>query len=346
MRRPKILAALAAVALPIALTGVSSGGPPASAAIPGPSAVAASAFSAAAAKYGVPESVLLAVSYAETRWDDHQGAPSTSGGYGPMHLTAVDPSEVVDLSGKQKVATASSLRTLDKASELTGLDPVALRNDPTANIAGGAALLASYQRSLGLPVGADTSAAEWYGAVASYAEASDRVAASEFADDVYGIMARGAARTTNTGQQVVMQPVAVTPDKSQVSKLSLPAGAAADNAGVECPSSLGCEWLPAPYQEFGDGDYGNHDLANRPKTGKIDYIIIHDTEGSWPGVLNLVQDPTYVSWQYTMRSSDGHVWQHVQAKDVAWHAGNWYVNMHSIGIEHEGFAAQGATWYT
>src|SRR6266496_1831119 len=73
MRRPKILAALAAVALPIALTGVSSGGPPASAATPGPSAVAASAFSAAAAKYGVPESVLLAVSYAETRWDDHQG---------------------------------------------------------------------------------------------------------------------------------------------------------------------------------------------------------------------------------------------------------------------------------
>ena len=33
-------------------------------------------------------------------------------------------------------------------------------------------------------------------------------------------------------------------------------------------------------------------------------------------------------------------------KDVGWHAGNWYVNMHSIGIEHEGFAAQGATWYT
>ena len=53
-----------------------------------------------------------------------------------------------------------------------------------------------------------------------------------------------------------------------------------------------------------------------------------------------------MSWQYTMRSSDGHVWQHVNANDVAWHAGNWYVNMHSIGIEHEGFAAQGATWFT
>ncbi|WP_233712237.1 N-acetylmuramoyl-L-alanine amidase [Kribbella turkmenica] len=338
---------MTAVALAITVTGVSSsGGPPAAASTPGPSAEAASAFSAAAAKYGVPESVLLAVSYAETRWDDHRGASSTDGGYGPMHLTAVDPSTVVDLSGKRKVARTSSLRTLYKASELTGLDPVALRNDTAANIEGGAALLASYQRSLGHPVGAETSVAEWYGAVASYAEASDRVAAAVLADDVYSIMARGAARTTNTGQQVVMPAVAVSPDKSQVNKLSLPAGTKASSSGVECPTSLGCEWLPAPYQDLGGGDYGNHDLADRPKTGKIDYIIIHDTETSWQGTLRLVQDPTYVSWQYTMRSSDGHTWQHVKADDVAWHAGNWYVNMHSIGIEHEGFAAQGATWYT
>ncbi|MEV0801152.1 N-acetylmuramoyl-L-alanine amidase [Kribbella sp. NPDC050281] len=353
LRRPKILAALAAVALPITALGVSTGGPPAAAAPPGPSAAtasatAASAFNAAAAKYGVPESVLLAVSYAESRWDDHLGAPSTSGGYGPMHLTAVDPSEVADLSGKRKVATAASLRTLDKASELTGLDPAALRNDTTANINGGAALLASYQRSLGLAVGASTSPAQWYGAVASYAEAGDRVAASGFADDVYSIMARGAARTTNTGQQITMAPVAVTPDKTQVGKLALPAGTKPANSDVECPPTLGCEWLPAPYSQYGPGagDYGNHDLANRPKTGKIDYIVIHDTEGSWQTTLNLVQDPTYVSWQYTMRSSDGHTWQHVKANDVAWHAGNWYVNMHSIGIEHEGFAPQGATWFT
>ncbi|WP_405057846.1 N-acetylmuramoyl-L-alanine amidase [Kribbella sp. NBC_01505] len=349
LRRSKILAALAAVALPITVTGVSSGGPPAAASPPDASTTAAaSAFGAAAAKYGVPESVLLAVSYAESRWDDHQGASSSSGGYGPMHLTAVDPSTVVDLSGKQKVAKAESLRTLYKASQLTGLDPVALRTDAVANITGGAALLASYQRSLGLPVGADTSAAQWYGAVASYAEAADRAGATAFADDVYSIMARGAARTTNTGQQIAMPAVSVAPDKAQATKLALPAGVKQSNSDVECPVSLGCEWLPAPYAKTGAGagQYGNHDLANRPKTGKIDYIIIHDTEGGWQGTLNLVQDPTYVSWQYTMRSSDGHVWQHVKANDVAWQAGNWYINMHSIGIEHEGFAAQGATWYT
>lgn len=347
-RRPKLLAALAAVALPMTVVGVSTSGPPsAAAASPTPSASAAEAFKAASAQYGVPEAVLLAVSYAETRWDDHQGKSSTSGGYGPMHLTAVDPSTAVDLSGGRKLAKADSLRTLYKASELTGLDPVALRNDTAANIAGGAALLASYQESLSLPVGASTSPGSWYGAIGEYAGASDRVSASAFADDVYDILARGASRTTNTGQHLVMPALAVTPDKAQLARTGLPAGAARSTAaGVECPVELACESLPAPYQVTAPGDYGNHDLANRPKTGKIDYIIIHDTEGGWQGTLNLVQDPTYVSWQYTMRSSDGHTWQHVNAKDVAWHAGNWYVNMHSIGIEHEGFAAQGATWYT
>ncbi len=345
MRRPKILASLAALALPVVALGVSSGGPPAAASTPAPGLAAA--FHSAAQQYGVPESVLLAVSYAETRWDDHQGKSSTSGGYGPMHLTAADPSALVERSAGQKLAKGDSLRTLYEASDLTGMDPVALRSDAAANVAGGAALLASYQKSLGLPVGATTSPADWYGAVASYSGSSNRVGASAFADDVYAILARGAARTTNVGQQVSMPAVAVSPARSQVSRLKLAAGAK-DSAGVECPAGLACESLPAPYEKTGEtaGDYGNHDLANRPKTGKIDYIVIHDTEGGWQGTLNLVQDPTYVSWQYTMRSSDGHTWQHVKAKDVAWHAGNWYVNMHSIGIEHEGFAAQGATWYT
>jgi hypothetical protein len=33
-------------------------------------------------------------------------------------------------------------------------------------------------------------------------------------------------------------------------------------------------------------------------------------------------------------------------KDIAWHDGNYWFNMHAIGIEHEGVAVQGATWYS
>ncbi len=118
---------------------------------------------------------------------------------------------------------------------------------------------------------------------------------------------------------------------------------------IECPSGLPCEWDPAPYEQYGPdpGDYGNHDLARRDVgSPKINTIVIHDTEATWDTTLGLIADPTYVSWHYTMRSSDGMIAQHVPTKDVAWHAGNWYVNMHAIGVEHEGFAATGATWYT
>src|SRR4051794_30177005 len=45
------------------------------------------AFAAAAQEFGVPVDVLLGVSYLESRWDANAGQPSTSAGYGPMHLT-------------------------------------------------------------------------------------------------------------------------------------------------------------------------------------------------------------------------------------------------------------------
>ncbi|RVX42740.1 N-acetylmuramoyl-L-alanine amidase [Nonomuraea polychroma] len=118
-------------------------------------------------------------------------------------------------------------------------------------------------------------------------------------------------------------------------------------ATTECPASLACEWMPAAYQRFGkknNKDYGNHDRMLRPRS--VDYIVIHDTEGTYQGIPSMIGNPKYVSWHYTIRSRDGHVAQHVATRDIAWHAGNWDVNTRSIGIEHEGYLAKGGTWYT
>ncbi|WP_327590885.1 N-acetylmuramoyl-L-alanine amidase [Nonomuraea sp. NBC_00507] len=118
-------------------------------------------------------------------------------------------------------------------------------------------------------------------------------------------------------------------------------------ATAECPASLACAWMPAAYQRFGkknNRDYGNHDRLLRPRS--VDYIVIHDTEGTFQGIPAMIGDPKYVSWHYTIRSRDGHVAQHVATRDIAWHAGNWDVNTRSIGIEHEGYLAKGGTWYT
>jgi hypothetical protein len=316
-------------------------------------------YAAAAAEFGVPESVLLGVSYLESRWNTNAGTPSTAAGYGPMHLTDVvaanaGGSHHDDGTEDPRGDTARpalrpqpgapdlsspTLRTIDRAAELTGVDRSRLRADVAQNIRGGAALLAHHQRTLGVH-SADPAA--WYGAVARYSGAEDTATAAAFADEVFATIAAGADRVTDDGQRVRLAARAVAPDTAQLRRLGLRETARGE---AECPRGLGCEWLPAPYEEFGEGDYGNHDKANRPHTQKIDHIVIHDTETSWQNTLDLVADPTYVSWQYTLRSADGHVAQHVRAKDVAWQAGNWYINSKSIGLEHEGFAAQG-TWYT
>ncbi|MCX4911722.1 N-acetylmuramoyl-L-alanine amidase [Streptomyces sp. NBC_00878] len=323
-------------------------------------------FADAAAEYHVPRNVLLAVSYLQSRWDAHGGAPSVTGGYGPMHLTDARTAIARTVSPHHSDATEDArgddsrtalrpdakvpentqlparLKTLTKAAELTGIPAERLRTDSAANVAGGAALLAAAQKQLGEPLSDD--AADWYGAVARYSGADDTATAATYADDVFDVIRRGGHRTTDAGQRVALtaQPQ-LRPDTSQLERAGL-RKARAD--GTECPTTVSCEWIPAPYEEFGDGDYGNHDLADRPTSQSIDYIVVHDTEGAWEGVIATVQDPTYVSWQYSLRSTDGHIAQHVKAKDVAWHAGNWYVNAKSIGLEHEGFLAAPDAWYT
>ncbi|MFC0532836.1 N-acetylmuramoyl-L-alanine amidase [Phytohabitans kaempferiae] len=323
-------------------------------------------YAAAATEYGVPESVLLGVSYLESRWDANAGTPSTSGGYGPMHLTDAEhvvslpggnhhdhdgedprgddsrPAREVD-SGRMPAPAPEALRTLDRAAAITGASAEALRTAPEANIAGGAALLASYQESIGGPVGSASDPAAWYGAVARYSGADSADAAAAFADEVFATIQAGASRVTDDGHRVTLAARDVRPARSWLAKLGLRELARPD--GLECPTDISCEWIPAPYQDLGGSDYGNHDKGNRPQQQKIEYIVIHDTEGYFQPSVNLVLDPTYVSWHYTLRSVDGHIAQHVKAKDVGWHAGNWYVNAKAIGLEHEGFAAQG-TWYT
>jgi hypothetical protein len=118
---------------------------------------------------------------------------------------------------------------------------------------------------------------------------------------------------------------------------------------AKCPPELDCDYVPAAYAEVsGPTDWGSYDLAKRPGDGlEIDRIVIHDTEASFDDTIDIFQTPSnYVSTQYVIRSADGHVTQMVPNRDVAYHAGNYYFNQHSIGIEIEGYALEGNTWYT
>ncbi|MBB6374640.1 N-acetyl-anhydromuramyl-L-alanine amidase AmpD [Pseudonocardia eucalypti] len=119
----------------------------------------------------------------------------------------------------------------------------------------------------------------------------------------------------------------------------------------ECPPELDCRFVPAAYAQTDPADpdtYGNYDVADRPADGNdIRYIVVHNTEVNYDRAIELFRNPRKgAAAHYLVRSSDGQVTQFIPTKDVAFHAGNYWFNTHSIGVEHEGLLAEGDRWYT
>lgn len=66
----------------------------------------------------------------------------------------------------------------------------------------------------------------------------------------------------------------------------------------------------------------------------IDTIIVHVMVGSYEGSMRWANDSPDSSFHYGV-AQDGRVGQAVDEDYAAWHAGNWGVNLRSVGIEHE-----------
>ncbi|RLQ94057.1 N-acetylmuramoyl-L-alanine amidase [Falsibacillus albus] len=307
------------------------------------------AFKKAAKEFGVPEEILLAVSYNLTRWEQHDGKPSTSGGYGVMHLTQVDQltqnDKGLDEAHSFQLSSQPGQHTLDQAAKLINEDPDVLKKDPAENIRGAAALLAQYAKdSLGA-VPAKTE--DWYGAVAKFSGSMEETAATGFADEVYSTIQNGLSRTTTDGQRLQIKPESVKENHETTKNFHFHKNK--QDPRLEVPKGVDAQFIPAFYEQLSDnpGNYTDYDVADRPNFGPdIRYIVIHDTEVEYEPTINLFANPYGASANYVIRSADGQITQMVQNKDVAWHAGNWYFNMHSIGIEHEGYALQGGDWYS
>ncbi|WP_329082939.1 golvesin C-terminal-like domain-containing protein [Streptosporangium sp. NBC_01469] len=275
----------------------------------------ADAFARAAAAYDVPRDLLVALAYAETHLDGHDGEPSASGGYGVMHLVS-NP----------------AVRALERAAELTGTPSATLRKDDAANILGGAAVLRSHADALGLDAAARKDAGRWYPAVARYGNASGSETARLYADTVYDLLGRGVRATVAGGEVVTVAAVELQADRGVYEGVR---ELAAKAPSQDYPAA---SWVAA--------NAGNRAVASRPGSSKIDRVVVHVTQGAYAGTISWFQNPAAkVSAHYVVRSSDGDVTQMVRDKDVAWHAGNRSYNTRSIGIEHEGFV-NNASWFT
>ncbi|MFG1806558.1 N-acetylmuramoyl-L-alanine amidase [Streptomyces sp. NPDC049040] len=375
-------AALATVATygTIALASPSSGGTDAKAGAP-QTALQAD-FAAAAEEFGVPQSVLMAVSYRQTLWESHQGRPSTTGNYNVMGLTQVTDADLeqptdaerlahLNQSGdpavakhfdaqralsadraKTKVDTSDPrLHTLDAAAKLIGASTSEVRSDPRQSVRAGAALLAKYEKAAVGSLPADPG--RWWAGVARYSQAPDRAGAKQFVQRVYDTVKTGASRLTADGQALTLDAdpsvAPVEPTRVPLAASTTPAPAVTSAVSADCPSGLSCSFVAAAYKQNSTtpDDFGNYNVTDRPGNGEdVRYIVIHDMEGTYDGSIKEFQTSTAYASAHYLIADDGRVTQMVQLKDEAWHAANKTVNMHSVGVEHEGFAIKTGDWYT
>lgn len=266
----------------------------------------AQSFRDAAKQWGVPLQVLMGIGYVESHWEQRDGAPSLDNGFGIMHL--------VDAPGG----------TLQKAATLSSLPAASIKEDATANIAAGAALLSDISHKLNTSTNKISDLASWYGAVEAYSGATDPSVRQSYADEVFKVIQEGANAQLASGEVVTLV-------ASTVGALPRPAG----------PQPQSGDYGPALWVPANSNNY----TVGRPY-GPLTYIVIHDTEGSYASAINWFQNPSSgVSSQYVIRSSDGQITQMVREANTAYHAGVWDYNVKAIGIEHEGFMNQQG-WYT
>lgn len=261
-------------------------------------------FESAARKYRVPVELLLAMGYYNTLWE--MPPPSTSsyrkgdsegrGDYGIMQLTQ------------------NPLRdTLGEAAGLTGLSETRLKNDRSANIEGGAALLSDLVGKPE-PKGLDG----WQTALTRYADTP------LYASQVYGVLEDGASLTISTGERLELSP----------RNVEVPQVYTAQSANTDYPRAV---WHPAASR--------NYTNSNRETSYNIRKIVIHVAEGSYSGTINWFGNRAAEASSHYVVGRRGRVAQCVRDEDIAWHAGWWKTNTRSIGIEHAGYTKYSG-WFT
>ncbi len=151
----------------------------------------------AAREYDVPVAVLLAMGYVNTRLEMpapevsayRKGDPEGRGSYGIMALVRNPAADTVGL-----------------AARITGLSRRELISDRSANLRGGAALLAHSQGAR-----RPQQVGDWLGAVAGTGGEGPVIRATAgvgggdlYADQVAGVLARGFSTRTSSGERVAL----------------------------------------------------------------------------------------------------------------------------------------------
>jgi hypothetical protein len=215
--------------------------------------------------------------------------------------------------GIMQLTQNPSRNTLSEAARLTGLSKARLKNDRSANIEGGAAFLSDLVGKT-KPKRLDG----WQEALNQYADTD------LYASQVYGVLKGGASLTISTGERLKLSPQDV-----EVPQVYTPQSGTTNYPLAVCRPAASC----------------NYTNSNRETSYDIRKVVIHVAEGSYSGTVSWFENCAAGASAHYVVSREGRVAQCVRDEDIAWHAGWWDTNTHSIGIEHAGYI-DNPDWFT
>src|SRR5215216_4141316 len=215
--------------------------------------------------------------------------------------------------GIMQLTQNPSRNTLSEAAKLTGLSKARLKNDRSANIEGGAAFLSDLVGK-SKPKRLDG----WQEALTQYADTD------LYASQVYGVLRDGASTTISSGERLKLSPQDV----------EVPQVYTAQSGTTDYPLAV--------WRQAASCNYTN---SSRETSCSINKIVIHVAEGSYSGTVSWFENCAAQASAHFVVSREGRVAQCVRDEDIAWHAGWWDTNTHSIGIEHAGYI-DNLEWFT
>jgi N-acetyl-anhydromuramyl-L-alanine amidase AmpD len=266
----------------------------------------ANAFDASAAKAGVPRDLLVAIAKVE------------DGLAMPAERLGLDIDNDVPVAGPLQLRRGK-LDTLARGAALSGVSEIDLRIHADLALEAGALVLAE--------LGTKTNAkhddlASWNDAIEEMSGFADAANREHYAHQVFATLARGGSFEGRDGETIVLPkhdlPPSLTLDVSMKVKTL---------AGAEYP---GAQFFPTSCTNKCDPGRGG---------ASVQYIVVHDTEGGWNASVATLQNDPGKSVQYIV-DVDGKVGQFVPENTTAYHAGNYFYNQRSVGIEHVGYATK------
>jgi N-acetyl-anhydromuramyl-L-alanine amidase AmpD len=269
-----------------------------------PQGPVARSLESASAEAGVPADLVMAIAIEE-------------GGVKLAPVRHVDADDNVPVAGALELRHGK-LDTLALGAQLAHTTQDALEANTELGTRAGALVLAQ----LGREHGAGATLESWRGALEALSGMDDDQARL-YADRVFELLRKGGEFTARAGETLHLAahpelPVAATPE--------------AVTSYATAPDYPGAIW-------FTTSCTNKCDVGRPLGNASVNKIVIHDTEGGWDGSVATLQNDSGKSVHYIVDADGSRVGQFRKETDTTWHAGNYYYNETSIGIEHVGVAS-------